>query len=63
MLFRSDELALAGKGFSEEAENAYRASDSNLNFAEIDRIEKITVSSEELASFKKEGGLVPQGGN
>ncbi len=53
----ADELALAGKGFSEEAENAYRSSDSKLNFAEIDRIEKITVSKEEVESFKKEGGL------
>ena len=53
----TDELALAGKGFSEEAENAYKASNSNLNFALVDEIESITVSQKELEAFKKEGNL------
>ena len=53
----TDELALAGKGFSEEAENAYKASNPSLDFSLIDKIEKISVSQDELEAFKKEGNL------
>lgn len=53
----SNELALAGKGFSEEAENAFRSSNGNLNYTEVDRIEKITVSDSELHNFITEGHL------
>lgn len=53
----SNELALAGKGFSEEAEKAFKSSNGSLNYAEVDKIEKITVSESELSSFISEGHL------
>lgn len=53
----SNELALAGKGFSEEAENAFKSSNASLNYEEVDRVEKITVSDSELSSFITEGHL------
>lgn len=53
----SDELALAGKGFSETAENLFKADNPNLNFDQIDKIEKITVSEEDLDKFMEEGQL------
>ena len=53
----SNELALAGKGFSEEAEKAFKSSNGNLNYAEVDEIEKNTVSDSELSAFISEGHL------
>lgn len=53
----TDELALAGKGFSEEAENAYKAANKKLDFSKVDAIEKITVSESEVQDFIKEGHL------
>lgn len=53
----ADELALAGKGFSEEAENAYRASNANLDFDAVDAIESIVIPEEEMKSFISEGHL------
>lgn len=53
----SNELALAGKGFSEEAEKAFKSSNGNLNYAEVDKIEEITVSDSELSAFISEGHL------
>ena len=53
----SNELALAGKGFSEEAEKAFKSSNGNLNYAQVDQIEKITVSESELSAFITEGHL------
>lgn len=51
------ELALAGKGWSEEAENAYKASNTNLDFKVIDAIEAIVISDSELSKFLEEGHL------
>jgi hypothetical protein len=55
----ADELALAGKGFSEEVEQAYksRAGVPAENYAEIDAMEAFTVSGEELYRFLVEGHL------
>lgn len=53
----SNELALAGKGFSEEAENAFKSSNANLNYDAVDEIEKITVSDSDLATFISDGHL------
>ena len=50
-------LALAGKGFSEAAENAFKSSNKNLDYAEVDKVEKITVSQSDESAFVKEGGL------
>jgi hypothetical protein len=52
----ASEIALAGKGFSEEVENAYKA-EGNLNYADVDRTEAITVSDDELYQFVTGGRL------
>lgn len=51
------ELALAGKGFSAEAEKAFKTSNANLDYSDVDEIEKITVSNSELEQFIIEGKL------
>ena len=52
----ASEVALAGKGFNQEVENTYKT-DGNLNYADVDRTEAITVTQEELFSFIQEGRL------
>jgi uncharacterized protein YgiM (DUF1202 family) len=51
------EVAMAGKGFNEEVENAYK-SKGNLNYADIDATEAISIPESELYSFITEGRLV-----
>ena len=51
------ELALAGKGLSEEAEGIYSASHPNLNFALVDSIEAIVVPESEVKKFLTDGHL------
>jgi len=55
----SDEIALAGKGFSSEVEQAYRKQNPTLDFSTIDRMEKIKVTPEQARRFLQEGGLQP----
>jgi hypothetical protein len=50
------EVALAGKGFNQEVENAYK-SKGNLNYADVDRTEAVTVNETELLRFLEEGRL------
>jgi uncharacterized protein YgiM (DUF1202 family) len=52
----ANEIALAGKGFNEEVENAYRAG-GELNYADVDQTETQQVSEEELYTFLTEGHL------
>ena len=52
----ASEVALAGKGFSQEVEDVYKT-EGNLNYADVDRTEAITVSTEELYAFVTEGRL------
>ena len=58
----SDELALAGKGFSEQVENEFRGKNPNISYAYIDRMEKVVVSQKQIKQFLEEGELSPQGG-
>jgi beta-lactamase class A len=51
------EAALAGKGFNQEVENAYRTQ-GNLNYADVDRTEAIAVSESELLLFMRDGRLI-----
>ena len=55
----SDEVALAGKGFTPEVENSYRAKHPEMNFAQVDKIEAFTVPPAKLQAFIKEGDLKP----
>lgn len=50
------ETALAGKGFNQEVENAYKAK-GNLNYADVDRVEAVTVTSTGIRRFLEEGHL------
>jgi hypothetical protein len=59
----SDELALAGKGFTEEVEKEYKAQNKDIDFAPIDRMEKITIAPEKLAKFLKAGDVSPAAGD
>jgi uncharacterized protein YgiM (DUF1202 family) len=51
------EVALAGKGFNQEVENSYKSSQKNLNYADVDKVETITVSESDLRQFLTEGRL------
>jgi hypothetical protein len=51
----SDEVALAGRGFSKEVEARYKEGHPNLDFSHVDHIEKIDVDSDELAKFAADG--------
>jgi len=52
----ASEVALAGKGFNQEVENAYK-SGGKLNYADVDRVEAQKVSKQELQKFITDGRL------
>jgi len=52
------EVALAGKGFSQEVENSY-STQKQLNFDDVDKIESITADEADLMRFIEEGRLSP----
>ena len=53
----TDDVALAGKGFSQEVENSYKTS-GQYNYADVDRTEANTVSPEDLYQFLVDGRLI-----
>jgi len=55
----SDEVALAGKGFTPEVESGYRAKHPEMNFAQVDKVETFKVDPAALQTFIKEGDLKP----
>jgi hypothetical protein len=52
----ASEIGLAGKGFNQEVENAYK-SNGTLNYADVDRTEAASVSQDELQKFLAAGHL------
>jgi len=50
------EVALAGKGFNQEVENAYKTK-GNLNYADVDKVEALSVSEANLKTFLEDGRL------
>jgi len=52
----ANEVALAGKGFNQEIENAYKAK-GKLNYADVDRTEAQRVSKKDLQDFIVAGHL------
>ena len=58
----SGEIALAGKGFSEEIEKQYRKLNRNLDYTWVDRMERFQVSPEQMRAFLKQGDVVPAEG-
>ena len=55
----NDELALAGKGFNSDVEREFKAKNKNLNFAAVDRMEKIKIPAAEMEAFLKAGAVKP----
>ena len=58
----SNEIALAGKGFNADVEREFKAKHKEVDFAWIDQMEKIVVSSAEMLEFVEAGALSPEGG-
>lgn len=52
-----EEVALAGKGFSEEVEKEYKKQNRALDYSWVDRMEKWKISDDQAARFLREGGL------
>jgi hypothetical protein len=52
----ADELALAGKAYSEEVEKAYQDA-SQVDYSAVDLMESINISNEEVLQFMKDGRL------
>jgi SH3-like domain-containing protein len=52
----ANELALAGKGFNQEVENAYRQNGA-LNYEAVDAMEAMSIPNRQLFSFLQEGRL------
>ncbi|MFH0844834.1 MAG: SH3 domain-containing protein [Pseudomonadota bacterium] len=52
-----EEATLAGKGFNEEVEKEYRTRNPGLNYAWVDRMERIEVGQEEKLAFLNEGEM------
>jgi len=55
----SDEVALAGKGFTPEVEAGYRAKHPEMDFGQVDKVESFKVDPATLQAFIKEGDLKP----
>ncbi len=54
---KTDEVALAGKGFTPEVEADFRRKHPNLNYALVDQVEAFGVNPAQLQAFIQEGGL------
>lgn len=57
-----EELALAGKGFNDEVEAEFKTSNPDVDFAWVNRMEKVKISAEQAARFLQAGGVTPGGG-
>jgi uncharacterized protein YgiM (DUF1202 family) len=58
----SGELALAGKGFNSEVEAQFKEQNASADFAAVDIIEAIRVTTREIEKFLRAGNVVPKGG-
>jgi hypothetical protein len=52
-----NEIALAGKGFSEEVEKEYRKTNKNIDYTWINRMETINISQDQMLNFVISGKL------
>jgi uncharacterized protein YgiM (DUF1202 family) len=52
----ASEVAMAAKGFNQEVETNYRRQ-GNLNYADVDRLEAITVNMADFRQFLEQGRL------
>ena len=58
----ASEAALAGKGFSQQVEDSYKAKHAEADFAGVDRMLQVKITSSELQVFLVKGKL-GQGGD
>ncbi len=58
----AEEIALAGKGFTEEVEREYRQGRRDVDYAWVDRMATWRVSPEEALAFLRDGGVTPPTG-
>ncbi len=58
----SGELALAGKGFNSEVEAQFKEQNASADFAAVDLIEAIRITTREIEKFLKAGAVTPKGG-
>jgi len=58
----SKEIALAGKGFNADVEAQYRKNNARIDYAWVDHMETIKVSSDQMARFLKAGKVKPAQG-
>jgi hypothetical protein len=56
------EVALAGKGFNEEIEQAFRKGSVRADYSWVDRMEALAMPTARIAAFLREGGVAPKGG-
>lgn len=57
----SDEVALAGKGFNKQVEGEFKSKNQHLDYAWIDKMERFSVSQQQIEQFVREGDLYPGG--
>lgn len=57
----NDDVTLAGKGFNDDVEKAYRGSHGSLDYADVDNMEKRAVSDAVLERFMRGNGTLPRG--
>lgn len=53
----ADEIALAGKGFSEQIEDGYKTSNKKLDYASVDKLESFRITDSSLKTFLEDGDL------
>ncbi|MBT3296856.1 MAG: SH3 domain-containing protein [Verrucomicrobia bacterium] len=58
----SGELALAGKGFNAEVEEKFKEQNEDANFAAVDLIEAIRITTRQMQKFLKAGHVISKGG-
>jgi SH3-like domain-containing protein len=57
-----DEIALAGKGFTEEVEQAFKENNEDVDFIWVDRMSGWVVTPQEAAAFLAAGEIEPREG-
>ncbi len=56
---KSDEVALASKGFTPEVEASYRKRYPHMDYALVEKVEGFRIDPAQLRAFIEEGGLNP----
>ena len=57
-----DEIAMAGKGFTPEVENAFREKNPNMRYDQVNKVQNFNLDEQRIQSFIRVGGLKEPGG-